>query len=494
MWIQILAAALLLQTPPATPDNETAEAKKATPPVTLTVALNPTEVHLGDRAQLVITARHNQDVRVFFPAAPDLAPFRIVGKAAPPVQVIQDGQVVQRWTLSVAAMRLGRRKVPPIAIDYEGADGKTGQAATPALSVNVVPRFKPDEAQQEAGNDPPMALLGTNWMLVILLFGAAVIAITSALTWLAVRYVSALPRRGPPPPPPRPAHEIAYERLATLKATQLLQKGEFKEFTFELSEILREYLGRRLSTDTLELTTSELLDTMKRLAPQGLSVYTLESFLQNTDLVKFAKLVPTHDQAMGSLETCEQMIAATRQGDAEIRAMLLREEQRRLLEKPAHPFKRMQAFMTDLLMAAAVHAVLVLCSRWLETDWFLWADGVLLVAFVMFKDVYDQGSLGKVFCGIGLSPSEGTNPSEISVGSRVLRNLPWLLPIAGQTMEFIVMSYAADGRRVGDRWAGTRVLDLHPEFSDRAALLYSGGLFVALVVVAYFVPFVWAGA
>jgi hypothetical protein len=313
------------------------------------------------------------------------------------------------------------------------------------------------------------------------------------LTWLAVRYVSKLPKRGPPAPPPRPAHEVAYERIARLKAGQWLAKGELKEFTFELSEILREYLGLRYHADTLELTTSELLTAMKKRGPAGLSVYALEDFLRATDLVKFAKHVPTHSDAEASLETCEQIISGTRQSDAEIQDMRAKDEIQRALEQPAHPFKRMQAFLADLLMYGFVSTGLILCSRALDWTALLWLNGALFVLFLLFKDAYGVGSLGKVFCGIAITRAEAGASREIPLGDRVLRNLPMLLPIAGQTMEFVVMSYAADGRRIGDRWANTRVLDQQRELSEQAALLYSVALLAALVVVAYWAPFRWLG-
>jgi len=461
--------------------------------ITLEAAVDPDSVHLGDRTDLIITARHPETVRLFFPAAPDLDPFRILGDIVGPERTAEGDQVVEVWRIPIASLRLGRRKVPPFPIDYESADKQTGEVMTPAVSVNIDPRFDFDAEVPLKGNAPPLPLYDTNWLLIFLLVGLGVVAVTAVLTFIAVRYVAGLPKRGPPPPPPRPAHEIAAERIQALIADELLAKGQLKEHTFRVSELLREYLGNRYGIDALERTTSELLDDMKRLAPQGLSVYELEAFLQSTDLVKFAGITPAPRECEQALETCRRLIEASRRSDSEVQRMLQAEEHRRRLEKPAHPFKRLFAVMVDLLVFSAVSAGLSILALKTDATWPYWLNGGLLLAWMLFRDVYGDGSIGKVLTGLAVTPVDGRTSAALLPGQRIGRNLTMLLPVAGHTMELVVMAYAADGRRVGDRWADTRVLDRKPDASEYTFLLLSVAAAAAVVVVAWLIPFVWVG-
>jgi hypothetical protein len=56
------------------------------------------------------------------------------------------------------------------------------------------------------------------------------------------------------------------------------------------------------------------------------------------------------------------------------------------------------------------------------------------------------------------------------------------------------MVYASDGRRVGDRMAGTRVLDRRPDASEYSFLVLALFAMAAAVIVGGVLPFVWLGA
>jgi hypothetical protein len=114
--------------------------------------------------------------------------------------------------------------------------------------------------------------------------------------------------------PPRPAHEVAMEKLDRLGAL-LAEGGDLRPFTFQLSEAIREYLGGRFGFDSLEMTTEELVATMRRVpleTSRGVVGSEIEGWLSACDLVKFAKIAPSPEQARGALETAIRMVAATR--------------------------------------------------------------------------------------------------------------------------------------------------------------------------------------
>jgi hypothetical protein len=117
-----------------------------------------------------------------------------------------------------------------------------------------------------------------------------------------------------PAAPPRPAHEVAMEKLDRLGGL-LAEGGDLRQFYFELSEAIREYLGGRFGFDSLEMTTEELVAAMRRVpleSARGVVGSEIEGWLSSCDLVKFAKVSPSAEQARGALETAIRMVAATR--------------------------------------------------------------------------------------------------------------------------------------------------------------------------------------
>ncbi len=97
------------------------------------------------------------------------------------------------------------------------------------------------------------------------------------------------------PPPVVPAHEIALDKLNTLKSQQLWQKGKIKEYQSQLTYIVREYLENRYGILALESTTAEIINQHIQGLLDGKDIASLQRILQVADLVKFAKAKPEDD-------------------------------------------------------------------------------------------------------------------------------------------------------------------------------------------------------
>jgi hypothetical protein len=76
--------------------------------------------------------------------------------------------------------------------------------------------------------------------------------------------------------------------------------------------VIREYLGARFGFDSLELTTEELIDELRRAAGGKLVLGEISGWLSGCDLVKFAKLSPSASEARGALELAIRIVESTR--------------------------------------------------------------------------------------------------------------------------------------------------------------------------------------
>jgi hypothetical protein len=490
----LASSALLFSADGVNAAPPTAEKPPEPPPVVAQMSISPKKLTLGEAAKLYVRITHPRHITVT--AITDRLsrkPFRIVGKWSRVEQKESGEQVEEVWQATIVAMRKGLKKVPPARVHYRDEKKQTGQIKTAPLAVNIGGRLDLTTPQGRIISKPPpadpMKVYTTNTVLIIVLSALGLVIVTAFMTWFGLRYASRVPRRGPPPPLPRPAHLIANEKLAELELHGHLQVGRFKEFAVGLSEILREYLGLRYATDTLEMTSRELMGHMKAIGPQGLSVYKLQSFLDETDMIKFAKARPSYDQMEAKRGVCSEVIEATRMTDDQIASQRNAEEMRRLLEKPAHPFKRLFAVMIDLLMFSFLSTGLIAIANSMGSTWLYWVDGALLLLFVLARDSFGEGSPGKMLTGLAVTPLNDTRSELVTTGARWLRNITLLFPVAGQTMEFMVMTYAADSRRVGDRWSNTRVLDRRPDASEKAYLLYGLASLAGVVIVGGLLPY-----
>jgi len=108
--------------------------------------------------------------------------------------------------------------------------------------------------------------------------------------------------------------ERAMKRLFELRSSKMIAEGKISEFTDKVSDIVRAFLGTAFKFETMDLTTTEL---DRRCAEVGVAIEVhnrLNQFLQDCDLVKFARHEPTtqeldhlFNEAKGLVEMIESV-------------------------------------------------------------------------------------------------------------------------------------------------------------------------------------------
>ncbi len=110
--------------------------------------------------------------------------------------------------------------------------------------------------------------------------------------------------------------EEALEHFESLDEKDLVTQEKIKEYYIELTDIVRDYIGKDVDIPTLEVTTDELISLLeihnksKKLGIEKERIKTLHEFLKHADLVKFAKAKPEQEQIHQDRETAESVVNA----------------------------------------------------------------------------------------------------------------------------------------------------------------------------------------
>lgn len=115
----------------------------------------------------------------------------------------------------------------------------------------------------------------------------------------------------------RPIWQIALEMLRELFNKNLLDKGEYLEFYFQLSIILRYFIERYYKINALEMTTSEIRYFLKLEDPREKNE--ILHLLMESDKVKFARYIPERDKAEELATWLEAYLEAFRQRNPEVK-------------------------------------------------------------------------------------------------------------------------------------------------------------------------------
>lgn len=221
-------------------------------------------------------------------APPTLAPMSLDGGAKTRV-------VIQVVALPKSAGR-HEMELPPLPLAVARASGEMMTLCTRPHAITI---DDPTANTPDANPRPnPLARRQMeHWDALerAVQFGTVAL-IAAVIGALVYRWWKRRPRPVSPPPPPRPAWEIALESLAHLRAGSLLQDGHPTEFVDAISDIVRRYLGARYGFDGLEATSREIRKAMRMVAQPPPVLSEIERLLDDSDLIKFAKVTPTTEE------------------------------------------------------------------------------------------------------------------------------------------------------------------------------------------------------
>ena len=265
-------------------------------------------VSVGGRMEFTVRVEHDPAAIVVWPDSLDLGSVEVLGaEILPPAN--EGGRSVTGARFTLAAFELGDIEIPSFDIRVEGPDGSSTTLSTNPYLITVQSVGLDEGGDIRAIRGPLGIPLSVIYVLPWVLLLALLVGLGYWL-WRKRRPVEASPRRSVVIP--RFPHEDAYEALDRLRGSDLVERGEIKEYHIIASEIIRTYVEGRYGIYALEMTTGEVIEGLwGRGVPED-AVQTFGRFASRCDLVKFAKLWPAPDACRDSLEAARAFVDQTR--------------------------------------------------------------------------------------------------------------------------------------------------------------------------------------
>jgi hypothetical protein len=108
------------------------------------------------------------------------------------------------------------------------------------------------------------------------------------------------------------AHEVAYEKLAAIEASDWLKRGDMETYHTQIAYVLRQYINARYHIPALELTTTGLLQAMLRAEIAMPYVERTQQLLASCDMVKFATYRPELSDASTRIAEARWIVDETK--------------------------------------------------------------------------------------------------------------------------------------------------------------------------------------
>ncbi|HEY8946470.1 MAG TPA: hypothetical protein VIM73_19600, partial [Polyangiaceae bacterium] len=201
--------------------------------------------------------------------------------------------------------------LPPVPIAIARASGEIMTVCTSAHAITVEDPIANEPNPKPKPNPAPRRQLEEWTLAKQVAIAAAIALVVGALgAWLISRWLRR-PKPVTPPPPPRPPWEVALEGLFDVQHSGLLAEGRHAEFYDRVSDVIRRYLGDRYGYDGLESTTREALGALRRQAVPLETFVSIQAFLQDADLVKFARRGPSTEECSKGIASAEEIVRRT---------------------------------------------------------------------------------------------------------------------------------------------------------------------------------------
>jgi hypothetical protein len=298
------AAAPLFAAPP----------EPAPSPLTITTKLAPEPSHVGDLLELEVTVALPAGYTANLPSKLDLAPLEVVSVEESPIESTGQGSR-KVFRIAVQQFGLGEITVPDFALTWVDPAGNVETATVPGRTFVVEALTANEPDPQRKGEDAPISLDYPNEVAETIILSAIATLIVAALAvfaWLRLRRRV----RVMPLPPPIPADEAALAALDDLEARRevMVEERRHVDFYLELTEIAKAYVEGRFSVEALERTTDELRRVLEA-APTSVAPADprrLLRFLEDCDLVKFARFAPPEAEWQSALGFVRTLVLETR--------------------------------------------------------------------------------------------------------------------------------------------------------------------------------------
>lgn len=267
---------------------------------------------IGDQTALHLSVTQEANERVEMPVFGETLQdgIEIIDRSAVDTTTLPDGRLQLSQELTLTSFKDSLFPVAPIAV-VSGSD----TFFTDPMALNVIQPFEVDSSLAITDikdiEKAPIYWWGIlRWVLLALAVIGLFVGAYYGVQWYRKHFLKK--EEVIEPELLRPADEVALEKLDEIKAQKIWKDGKVKEYQTELTDVVREYIGRRFDVQSTEKTSDETLRAMKPLIDKELFAK-LSKMLQLADLVKFAKWHTTPDENEQALSTAYEFVKETRE-------------------------------------------------------------------------------------------------------------------------------------------------------------------------------------
>jgi hypothetical protein len=265
---------------------------------------------VGDYIFYTLEIRVEKNIEVTIPFLRDSLKKVEVIKEIKPVVLEENNIKSITYSYTISYYDSGSVTIPPIAVRYK-VSGNSEEQIVLSNPVTFTVHTLPVEQQAEIKDVKDPLTIPLDWKFILLITFIVILILITAIYFYR-RYKKKKEEQPVKKKVIRiPAHTRALSALENLEREQLWQRGKVKEYHSNITGIIRGYFEERFKLPALELTTSEQMQQLRRVSSAENILDTTNEFLNNADLVKFAKFQPLPSINEAMMQQAKEIVTKT---------------------------------------------------------------------------------------------------------------------------------------------------------------------------------------
>jgi hypothetical protein len=289
------------------------------PEVIVSAEVDREAITVGDRIVYTVRAEHDKELVVDFPQLGSAwGDFEVLSQHPLQPGKGSEGRVITGKEYVITAFTVGEHTTPSLRVSYLDREGQTQEVETDPIHITVTSVLTSTEgvtSTLDIRDLKPQAELPRDWSWLL---WAGLAGLALALAILALLWFMARRRKRTEAAALtavvdlRPPEQIAYEELERIAGLQLVEQGRFKEHYTLTADCLRRYAEGIYGIPAMDRTTEEFYAALRWARVDGQQVRLFKDFLDESDLVKFAKYVPPVEEAQEAVPRAWHIVDVTK--------------------------------------------------------------------------------------------------------------------------------------------------------------------------------------
>jgi hypothetical protein len=259
--------------------------------ISVLVSVDSSDYLVGDYISYTLEIRAKKNIDITTPSIRDSLKKVEVIRELSPLSKEENNVKSSTFEYIISYYDSASITIPPIAIRYK-IPGDDEEKIVLSNPVNFKVHKVPVEQQADIKDVKDPLTIPLDWKFILLIV-FIVLIILAAAYYLYKRHKK---KKAEQPIKKKiiriPVHVRALTALDNLEQEHLWQKGKVKEYHSNITGIIRGYFEERFNLPALELTTSEQMQQLRKVTSAENILVITNEFLNNADLVKFAKFIP----------------------------------------------------------------------------------------------------------------------------------------------------------------------------------------------------------